>query len=132
MHSERCELSQTCREMSQLIFFLIKTLFLRHTSFDEYKSGIPLYIYICCLLSVFPSNSVRICPIKLKIGILYHMNNTFQNTTFKEKIIKVMKGKGIIMKLNKVLVQHSLITICKSFVRCHINYGDVTTNLVCY
>ena len=83
-------------------------------------------------MSVFPSNSVRICPIKLKIGILYHMNNTFQNTTFKEKIIKVMKGKGIIMKLNKVLVQHSLITICKSFVRCHINYGDVTTNLVCY
>ena len=22
------------------------------------------------------------CPIKLKIGILYHVNNTFQNTTF--------------------------------------------------
>ena len=31
---------------------------------------------------VFYNNSVRVYPIKLKIGILYHVNNTFQNTVF--------------------------------------------------
>ena len=33
-------------------------------------------------LSVFPNNSDRICLIKLKMGILYHMNNTFRYTVF--------------------------------------------------
>ena len=43
----------------------------------------------------------------------------------KEKMSKAMKGKGIIRKLNKALPQHSLITIYKSFVRPHLDYGDI-------
>ena len=52
---------------SQLIVFLLHTLFLRNS---------------CHQLSVFPNNSAKICLIKLKIGMLYHMNKTFQNKTF--------------------------------------------------
>ena len=43
----------------------------------------------------------------------------------KEKISKSMKGIGIIKKLSKTLPQHALITICKSFVRPHLDYGDI-------
>ena len=49
-----------------------------------YKS--PQFIsfsYKYCKLLVFPNNSCRICPIKLKIDILLHyMNNTFRHTVF--------------------------------------------------
>ena len=38
---------------------------------------------------------------------------------------KAMKGIGIIQKLNKILSRHSLITIYKSFVRPHLDYGDI-------
>ena len=38
---------------------------------------------------------------------------------------KAMKGKGIIRKLNKALLQHSLLTIHKSFVRPHLDYSDI-------
>ena len=38
---------------------------------------------------------------------------------------KAMKGIGVIQKLNKTLPRHSLITIYKSFVRPHLDYGDV-------
>ena len=38
---------------------------------------------------------------------------------------KAMKGIGIIKKFSKTLPQPALITIYKSFVRPHLNYGDV-------
>ena len=41
------------------------------------------------------------------------------------KMSKAMKGIGIIRKLNKALPQHSLTTIHKSFVRPHLDYGDI-------
>ena len=37
---------------------------------------------ICCQLSDFLNNSLWVYPIKLKIDIFNHMNNTFQNTIF--------------------------------------------------
>ena len=43
----------------------------------------------------------------------------------KEKMSKAMKGIGIIKKLSKTLSWHALITIDKSFVRPHLDYGDV-------
>ena len=39
-------------------------------------------LWICRHLSSFPNNSIRVYPVKLKIGILDHMNNTFRNTVF--------------------------------------------------
>ena len=47
-------------------------------------------------------------------------------THIKEKIAKA--GIGIIHKLAKVLPRESLITICKSSVRPHIDYGDIIYN----
>ena len=40
-------------------------------------------------------------------------------------MLKAMKGIGIVRKLFKGLPQHLLITICKSFVRTHLGYGDI-------
>ena len=36
-----------------------------------------------------------------------------------------MKGIGIIKKLNKTLLWHSLVTIYTAFVRPHLDYGDI-------
>ena len=47
------------------------------------------------------------------------------NTHVKEKIAKANKGIGIIRKLAYLLPRESLITIYKSFVRPHIDYGDI-------
>ena len=47
------------------------------------------------------------------------------NTHIKEKIAKANKGIGIIRKWAHLLPRESLITIYKSFVRPHIDYGDI-------
>ena len=47
------------------------------------------------------------------------------NTHIKENIAKANKGIGIIHKLAHVLPRESFFTICKSFVRPHIDYGDI-------
>ena len=47
------------------------------------------------------------------------------NLQIKEKMSKAMKGICVIQKLNKTL-RHSLITIYKSFMRPHLDYGDKT------
>ena len=47
------------------------------------------------------------------------------NTPIKEKIAKASKGTGIICKLSHLLPRESLITIYKSCVRSHIDYGDI-------
>ena len=38
---------------------------------------------------------------------------------------KTMKGIGVLCKLSRTFPQHSLITIYKSFVRPHLEYGDI-------
>ena len=38
---------------------------------------------------------------------------------------KAMKGKGVIKRLSKMLPQHSLLIIYKSFTRPHLDYGDI-------
>ena len=48
------------------------------------------------------------------------------NYHIREKMSKAMKEIGIIKKLSKVLPRHSLVTIYKSFVRPHLDYGDIT------
>ena len=47
------------------------------------------------------------------------------NLHIKEKMSEAMKGIGAIQKLNKTLPRYSLITIYKSFVRPHLDYGDI-------
>ena len=43
----------------------------------------------------------------------------------KEIITKARKGIGFIKKLNNVLPRKALLTICNSFVRPHLDYGDI-------
>ena len=47
------------------------------------------------------------------------------NYHIKENICKAMQRIGAIRKLSKILPRNSLITIHKSFVRPHLDYGDV-------
>ena len=46
----------------------------------------------------------------------YHVN---------EKIKKVMKGIGLLRKLQSILPRTSLLTIYKLFIRPHLDYGDI-------
>ena len=41
------------------------------------------------------------------------------------KISKANKGIGIIKRLSHILPRKSLLTICKSFIRPHLDYCDV-------
>ena len=43
----------------------------------------------------------------------------------KENKSKASKGIGVIKKLHYVLPRHSLLTIYNSFIRPHLNYGDI-------
>ena len=47
------------------------------------------------------------------------------NHHVKEKIAKANKGIGLIRKLAHVLPRQSLLTIYKSFIRPHLDYGDI-------
>ena len=38
---------------------------------------------------------------------------------------KVSKTIGLVRKVQKTLPRSPLITICKSFIRSHLNYGDI-------
>ena len=63
-------------------------------------------------------------PCQKHLGMHLDEKLNFQ-THIKEKTAKANKGIGIIRKLAKVLPVESLITIYKSFVRPHIDYGDI-------
>ena len=47
------------------------------------------------------------------------------NHHVKEKIAKANKGKRRICKLAHVLPRQSLLTLYKSFIRPHLDYGDI-------
>ena len=43
---------------------------------------------------------------------------------------KVSKTIGLLRKLQKILPKPPLITICKSFIRPHLDYGDIIYNVL--
>ena len=47
------------------------------------------------------------------------------NHHLEEKITKANKGIGLIRKLAHILPRQSLLTIYKSFIRPHLDYGDI-------
>ena len=51
-----------------------------------------------------------------KLTFQYHVN---------EKIKKAMKRIGLLQKRQSILLRKSLLTIYKSFIRPHLDYGDV-------
>ena len=56
-------------------------------------------IYLCRHLPVFPNNSVKSWAINLKIGMLYHMNNTFQNPVFWKSSVVPLMNKELSMAI---------------------------------
>ena len=44
----------------------------------------------------------------------------------KEKMSKVYKGIAVLRKLQNTIPRNSLLTIYKSFIRPHLDYGDIT------
>ena len=59
-----------------------------------------------------------------RLGIYLEEKLNF-NHHIKEKMTKAMKVIGVITRLSKMLLWHSLLTIYKSFVRPHLDYGDI-------
>ena len=53
------------------------------------------------------------------------MKNWIFLTLLKKKISKENKGIGVLRKLYNVLPRNSLITIYKSFIRPHLDYGAI-------
>ena len=58
------------------------------------------------------------------LGIQLNEKLNFSNH-IKEKLSKANKGIGVLRKLYNVLPRSSLITIYKSFIRPHLNYGAI-------
>ena len=71
-------------------------------------------------------NNVQIdrCSDEKHLGLILDEKLNFKKH-IDEKINKAMKIVGTIKRLNSVLSRFSLITIYKSFVRPHLDYGDV-------
>ena len=67
---------------------------------------------------------VKRCSIQKHLGI--HLDEKLNfNHNVKEKITKANKGIGVIKKLSNILPRDALLTIYKSFLRPHLDYGDI-------
>ena len=75
--------------LKELLFYrtpqMAAFVFIPQPCYDVWciKNGTPLFIN----WSGFLSNSVKVYPIKLKTGMLYHMNNAFRNTVFRHLLM---------------------------------------------
>ena len=73
---------------------------------------------------IFTNVPVKRCFIQKHLGI--HLDEKLNsNHHAKEKITKANKGIRVIKKLSNTLPRDALLTICKSFVRPHLDYGDI-------
>ena len=72
----------------------------------------------------FNNIPVKRCSIQKHLG--FHLDKKLNfNDHVKEKITKAKKGIGVIKKLSNILSRDALFTIYKSFVRPHLDYGDI-------
>ena len=65
-----------------------------------------------------------VCSYQKHLGVFLDKKLNFQHH-IKEKMAKASKGIHVIKNLNNVLPKNALLTIYKSFVRCHLDYGDI-------
>ena len=73
---------------------------------------------------LFNNVPVKRCSIQKHLGI--HLDEKLNfNHHVKEKITKANKGIGVIKNLSNILPRDALLTICKSFVRPHLDYGVI-------
>lgn len=72
----------------------------------------------------FNNLAVTSAPVQKHLGLFLDKKLTF-NHHLKGKIAKANKGIGIIKRMYSYLPRKSLLTIYKSFVRPHLDYGDI-------
>ena len=72
----------------------------------------------------FNKTPVVVCSYQKHLGVFLDKKLNFQHH-IKEKIAKASKGIGVIKKLNNVLPRNALLTIDKSSVRPHLDYGNI-------
>ena len=75
----------------------------------------PLLFNNSTILQIWSQKHLRIC-LDEELSFKCHID---------KKISKANKGIGIICKLNSSLPHFTLLTICCSFMRPHLDYGDV-------
>ena len=72
----------------------------------------------------FNNNNITRCSHQKHLGVVLDSNLNF-NTHIDQKIKKCNKIVGLIRRLSVYLPRNALLTIYKSFVRQHLNYGDI-------
>ena len=72
----------------------------------------------------FNESAVASTPIQKHLGLFLDKKLSFDHH-LNEKISKASKGISLIKRLHKYLPRKSLVCIYKSFVRPHLDYGDV-------
>ena len=73
---------------------------------------------------LFNDNSINKESSLKHLGLILDEKLNFK-THIQAKISKAMTGVGLINKLRSLLPRSSLLTIYKSFVRPHLDYGDI-------
>ena len=72
----------------------------------------------------FNKNHVVVCSYQKHLGVFLDKKLNFQHH-IKEKIAKASKRIGVIKKLNNAYPRNALLTIYKSFIRLHLDCGDI-------
>ena len=73
---------------------------------------------------LFNNSTIQQTSSQKNLGIHIDEELTFKHH-INEKVNKTNKGIGIICKLNNILPRSALLTIYRSFIRPHLDYGDV-------
>ena len=72
----------------------------------------------------FNNSPVARTPYQKYLGLYLDEILNFSHR-IKKKISKACKGIGVIRKLHHMLPRHSLLTVDKSFIRPHLDYGHI-------
>ena len=72
----------------------------------------------------FNNNNITTCSHQKHLGVVLDSNLNF-NTHIDQKIKKCNKMIGLIRRLSVNLPRNALLTIYKSFIRPHLDYGDI-------
>ena len=77
----------------------------------------------------FNDNPVHQVPLQKHLGLFLDSKLSFPKLSFDEHIqcilIKTREIIGLIKKLQPIILRAALLTIYKSFLRLHLDYGDV-------
>ena len=65
-----------------------------------------------------------LCESHKHLGLILDRKLSF-DLHLQDKILKVNKGIGLINRLRKYLPRDTLLTIYKTFIRPHLDYGDI-------